>query len=61
MGNDQPRSKNNSKVETGSGDDTVVIICNIFIFKFNLIQEFLRIQLFFDILLHFHCFLNKEY
>ena len=33
MGNDQPRSKNNSKVETGSGDDTVVIICNIFCFQ----------------------------
>ena len=33
MGSTQPTSKNNSKVETGSGDDTVVIICNIFCFQ----------------------------
>ena len=33
MGNDQPTSKNKTKVETGPGNDTVVIICNIFCFQ----------------------------
>ena len=33
MGSTQPTSKNKTKVETGPGNDTVVIICNIFCFQ----------------------------
>ena len=33
MGSTQPTSKNKTKVETGPGNDTVVIFCNIFCFQ----------------------------
>ena len=33
MGSDQPTSSNKTKVDTGPGDDTVVVVCNIFCFQ----------------------------